>query len=478
MLSSIYQTPLALLTDLYQLTMSYGYFKANQHQKQAVFHLFFRKNPFKGSFTVAAGLDYAIDYIQNLQFAPSDLAYLETLRGNNNQPLFDADFLHFLSDYRFKGNIMGVAEGTVVFPHQPLLRIEADLLSCQLLETPLLNLLNFQSLIATKAAQVAFAAQSNSVLEFGLRRAQGVDGALAASRAAFIGGCDATSNVLAGKLFGIPVRGTHAHSWVMSFDTELEAFEQYAAAMPNNCVFLVDTYNTLEGVQKAIKVGLQLKERGFEMIGIRLDSGDLASLSIAARAALDAAGLTNALIVASNDLDEYEIARLKANGAPIAIWGVGTRLVTAYDQPALGGVYKLGAIQNAKTGNWDYKIKLSEDPIKTSNPGKIGVVRAFDAMGQPLGDLLYNELMGKAQLQGISYQNEPINLTTTTHHTQQLLQSIFNNGHCCYARPALTEIKQYAQQQIELFANVPTPYPTGLDAQLYALKQALIKEKQ
>ncbi|HXT99615.1 MAG TPA: nicotinate phosphoribosyltransferase, partial [Polyangia bacterium] len=325
----------ALLTDLYQLTMAYGYWKSARADDEAVFSLFFRKAPFGSGYTVACGLAPVIDYIEGFRFQPDDLEYLGGLTGNDGGRLFEKAFLDYLAELRPAVTVHGIPEGTVVFPHEPLLRIQGPILQCQLLETALLNIINFDTLVATKAARVCLAAQGDSVLEFGLRRAQGRDGALAASRAAHVGGCAATSNVLAGKCFGIPVRGTHAHSWVMSFDTEREAFQAYADVMPNNCVFLVDTYDTLEGVHNAIAVARDLRRRGKELVGIRLDSGDLAWLSVQARKLLDEAGFPNAIIVASNDLDEHLIQSLKAEGAAIGVWGVGTKLCTAYDQPAL-----------------------------------------------------------------------------------------------------------------------------------------------
>ena len=330
--------------------MAYGYWKTGRAEREAVFHLFFRKNPFQGGYTIAAGLQSVADLLEDFRFETDDIEYLSTLTGNDGKALFAPDFLDYLSELEFSCDVDAVPEGTVVFPHEPMVRVKGPILQCQILETPLLNLINFQSLIATKASRITTATGGESVLEFGLRRAQGIDGALAASRAAYIGGCDATSNVLAGKLFGIPVKGTHAHSWVMSFDDELSAFREYAAAMPNNCVFLVDTYDTIQGVRNAIEVGKQLRESGHEMVGIRLDSGDLAYLSIEARNLLDEAGFPDAAIVASNDLDEGIIASLKDQGAKIAVWGVGTKLVTAFDQPALGGVFKLGAMRN-ETGS-------------------------------------------------------------------------------------------------------------------------------
>jgi nicotinate phosphoribosyltransferase len=349
---SIYDQSLALLTDFYQMTMAYGYWKAGLERKEAVFQLFFRKTPFKGGFTIAAGLESVIHFIENFKFDSSDLNYLAQLKGPDGNLYFNEEFLNYLAQLRFTGDIDAIPEGTVVFPYEPLVRVQAPLIECQLLESPLLNLINFPTLVATKAARVCLAANGDSVIEFGLRRAQGIDGALTASRAAYIGGCDSTSNILAGKMFGIPVKGTHAHSWVMVFDEELEAFQTYAKNLPNNCVFLVDTYDTIEGVKKAIQVGQWLRQEGKKMIGIRLDSGDLADLSIKSRALLDQAGFENAVIVASNELDETIISELKRQGAQINVWGVGTNLVTAKDQPALDGVYsfRLFGIQ-ARSGN-------------------------------------------------------------------------------------------------------------------------------
>ncbi|MGH7146180.1 MAG: nicotinate phosphoribosyltransferase, partial [Planctomycetota bacterium] len=330
----------ALLTDLYQLTMAYGYWKTGRADYGAVFHLHFRTAPFGGGYAIAAGLEPALDWLRDFHFAPDDLAWLAQLSGNDGRPLFDPAFLRDLGELRLTVDIDAVPEGTVVFPHEPLLRVRGSILQGQLLETALLCLVNFSTLIATKAARICRAAGPDPVLEFGLRRAQGFDGGLTASRAAYLGGCAATSNLLAGRRFGIPVKGTHAHSWVLCFDSELEAFESYADALPNNCVFLVDTYDTLEGVRHAIAAGQRLRQHGHELIGIRLDSGDLAWLSIEARKLLDAAGFPNAQVLASNDLDEHTIASIREQGGQVALWGVGTRLVTGGDQAALGGVYK------------------------------------------------------------------------------------------------------------------------------------------
>jgi nicotinate phosphoribosyltransferase len=470
----------ALLTDLYQLTMAYGYWKSGRAELEAVFHLFFRKAPFQSGFTIAAGLATAIDFLKAFHFTEADLQFLATLTGNDNQPLFEPGFLEYLRTLRFACEVEAVPEGTVVFPHEPLLRIKGPILQCQLMETALLNLLNFQSLIATKAARVCLATRGEPVLEFGLRRAQGVDGALAASRAAYIGGCAATSNVLAGKMFGIPVRGTHAHSWVMSFDDEREAFLAYAGAMPNNCVFLVDTYDTLEGVRHAVETGKWLRERGHEMVGIRLDSGDLAWLSIEARKILDDAGFPKAVIVASNDLDEHIISSLKEQGAQINVWGVGTKLITAYDQPALGGVYKLGAIRG-KDGQWAYKVKLSEQSAKVSNPG-IQQVRRFRSEKEFIGDGIFNEESAAPAPFTIV---DPQDSTRRKHMGpetafEDLLVPIFRKGELIYQLPDLIDVRQRVQAQIGMFhlgikrfVN-PHEYPVGLELGLHEMKMKLI----
>jgi len=300
----LYRNSITLLTDLYQLTMAYGYWKAGIHNKESVFSLFFRENPFMGGFTVACGLEYALDLLDSFSFKKEDIDYLSGLKGNDSQPLFEKKFLSFLQKLKLECTIDGIPEGTLVFPQEPLIRVRGPLLQCQLLETPLLNLINFQTLIATKAARVHIASEGEPILEFGLRRAQGIDGALAASRAAYIGGCSSTSNVLAGKLFGIPVAGSHSHSWVMSFDNELDSFKTYARVMPDNCVFLVDTYDTIQGVKNAIEVGKILRENGKDLLGVRIDSGDLAYFSIEARKMLDEAGFKETKIMASGDLDE------------------------------------------------------------------------------------------------------------------------------------------------------------------------------
>ena len=329
---------LTMLTDLYQLTMMYGYTKAKKADQIVAFDLFFRKNSGESAYAIAAGLEQVIEYIENIKFTEEDLDYLRSLK------IFDEEFLDRLKNFKFTGDIDAVPEGTVVFPYEPLIRVKAPIFEAQLIETAMLNIVNHQTLIATKASRIVHAAQGGAVLEFGLRRAQGPDAGIYGARASIIGGCTATSNVMAGRMFDIPVSGTHGHSWVMSFDSELEAFRAYARAFPENCLLLVDTYDTLRsGVPNAITVFKELREKGYEPLGIRLDSGDLAYLSKKARKMLDEAGFPNAKIVASSDLDEETIWHMKAQGAAIDVWGVGTALITSKDCPALGGVYKLVA---------------------------------------------------------------------------------------------------------------------------------------
>ncbi len=469
----------ALLTDMYQLNMAYGYWKAGMADRVAVFHLFFRENPFRGGFTLACGLSDCVKHMVGFQFGENDRAYLGALKGSDDKPLFEEKFLEYLGDLRMRLDVDAVPEGTVVFPHEPMLRVRGPILQAQLLESALLNIVNFQSLIATKAARICLAAQGDQVVEFGLRRAQGMDGALTASRAAYIGGCSATSNLMAGKLFGIPVRGTHAHSWVLAFDDEQSAFNAYVDALPNNAFLLVDTYNTAEGVRRAVEAGRRLLKSGRRLGGIRLDSGDLAQLSIEARRILDGAGFKDALILASNDLDEYTIASLKEKKAVVQIWGVGTRLVTAYDQPALGGVYKLSAVRKAD-GRWDHKIKLSDQPVKINHPGMLQI-RRFHNEREFTGDAIYDEL-GAAP--------EPFTIVDPIDGTKRkiippdmkwddLLTPLLIRGQLAREQPSLESIRERAQRQLSMLpADVkrienPQAYLAGLELGTHELKKQL-----
>jgi nicotinate phosphoribosyltransferase len=477
---------LALLTDLYQLTMAEAAWKEGLWESEAVFHLSFRKAPFAGGFTICAGLGPVLELLRSWQIGDDDLAFLSTLTGQGGGPLFARDFLAALRGLRLSLDLDAVPEGTVVFPHEPLLRVQGPVAQCMLLESALLNLINFQTLIATKSARICLAARGEPVLEFGLRRAQGIDGALGASRAAFIGGAAATSNVLAGKRFGIPVRGTHAHSWVMLFDDEPAAFRAYARALPGNCVFLVDTYDTLSGVRHAIEVGLALRDQGHELHGIRLDSGDLAWLSLEARRLLDAAGFPRTAIVASNDLDEQLIQSLKEQGAAISVWGVGTRLVTGHGDPALGGVYKLSAMRK-KGGGWQHRIKLSEQPIKVSTPGVLGVRRFFhDAPGRPLiADGVYDVHQGFGAPEVIDLldpqRRKPIPPGASS---EELLVPVLRAGAQVYAEPPLAEVRARALAELgrldfthKRLLN-PHAYPVGLAPGLHAYRAGLIEQQR
>jgi nicotinate phosphoribosyltransferase len=484
-LSSLYGSSLSLLTDFYLLTMAYGYWKTGKAECEAVFHLFYRKNPFGGGFAVAAGLGVAAEFVEKLRFDDGDLAYLASLEGNDGRPLFEPAFLDYLEKMPWSCDIDAVPEGTLVFPYEPLLRVRGPIVQAQLLEAALLNIVNFQTLVATKAARVVMAARGEPVLEFGLRRAQGIDGALSASRAAYLGGCAATSNVLAGRLFGIPVRGTHAHSWVMCFDGELESFRAYAQAMPNNCVFLVDTYDTLQGVRNAVAAGRELRKAGHEMIGIRLDSGDLAYLSIEARKILDEGGFPKAFIVASNDLDERIIDSLKEQGAKIGVWGVGTRLATAFDEPALGGVYKLSAIR-LPGERWEYKIKLSEQAVKISNPGILQARRYFRD-GRAIGDMIYDEEHASADG---AVMVDPFDITRRMEFAEEgdsdrithenLLAPVFRGGQRVGELPPLEASRKRLAEQLAAFHDGvkrfvnPHKYPVGLELGLHERKTKLI----
>lgn len=469
----------ALLTDFYQLSMAYGFWKAGLDNKESVFHMFFRRAPFEGNYSIACGLENVLKFIKAFEFTTEDLDYLSSITGDDGNKMFVDEFLTYLEKLKFDCEIDAVPEGTIVFPLEPIIRIKGPIIQCQLLETPILNLINFPTLVATKAARICKAAQGDPVLEFGLRRAQGVDGAMTASRSAYIGGCNATSNVLAGKQFGIPVRGTIAHSWVMAFDNEIESFRTYADVMPNNCVLLVDTYSTLEGVKKAITVGKEIEQKGFSLGGIRLDSGDLAYLSIEARKMLDEAGFTHTKIVASNDLDERIIQSLKVQNSKVDTWGVGTKLVTAYDQPALDGVYKLSAIKN-NGKDWEYKIKVSEQTIKVTTPG-IHQIRRYLKDGLYTGDVIYDV---KSELSKGCTIVDPFDITRqkvidgNAEH-KDLLVPIYRGGKQVYTPPTINEIKQKVQDEINSFHPTimrlvnPHQYPVGNEKSLNELKTNL-----
>lgn len=469
-----------LQTDLYQLTMAAAYWQAGTHMRESVFHLFFRRLPFKGGYAIAAGLGPALEWIRDFRFSDSDLTYLTGLVTKAGSPLFQPKFIDYLAELRLQLDIDAVPEGHPVFAHEPLLRVQGPILHAQLVETALLNIVNFQTLIATKAARICRAAEG-PVMEFGYRRAQGQDGGLSASRAAWIGGCDSTSNVLAGKQFGIPIRGTHAHSWVMSFDDEQQAFDLYAEAMPDNTTLLVDTYDTLQGIDRAIVTARKLRERGHALNAIRLDSGDLAWLSQQARKKFDEAGFPEVKVVASNDLDEHLIESLRHQEAKIDLWGVGTNLVTAADQPALGGVYKLSALRN-DDGTWKHRIKLSEQRAKSSIPGRLQV-RRFMQDGQYVGDAIYDMDAGIANGGTIIDPANPLQqkqIGAKAGHFDLLVPHM-KAGEPIHPAEPLAKIRERCREELEHFDPAvlrllnPHLYPAGLAENLHFAREEMLQ---
>jgi nicotinate phosphoribosyltransferase len=470
---------LTMLTDLYQLTMMYGYYRCGMSEKVGVFDLFFRKSPGGSGYAIAAGLEQAIDFINDLHFADEDIAYLRSL------DLFDEDFLRMLKNFTFTGEVYAVPEGTVVFPFEPIIRVKAPFIEAQLLETALLNIINHQTLIATKSSRVVYSAEGDSVLEFGLRRAQGPDAGIYGARAAIIGGCSFTSNVLTSELYNIPAKGTHAHSWVMSFPTELDAFRAYAEIFPNSCLLLVDTYDTLRsGVPNAIRVFEELKSKGYKPVGIRLDSGDLAYLSKKARAMLDKAGFPDTKIFASGDIDEWLIRDMKLQGARIDVWGVGTKLITSDGCPALGGVYKLAA--ELSNGKFIPKIKISDNVEKITNPGYKKLTRIYsNQSGKAIADLIQldSETIDDTKPLTIFHPVDTWKkMRLTDFHTKDLLVPIFIDGQQVYQSPPLMDIQAYARADLETFWDEvrrlinPQEYKVDLSQQLYDLKRSLLEQ--
>ncbi|MCD8369534.1 MAG: nicotinate phosphoribosyltransferase [Clostridiales bacterium] len=474
---------LSLLTDLYELTMMQGYFKEKDANETVIFDAFFRNNPQGGGYAICAGLDQLIDYIKNLRFDESDIDYLRTVG------MFDEDFLEYLRDFRFTGDIYAIPEGTFVFPREPLVKVIAPIMQAQVIETALLTLINHQSLIATKAARVVHAAKGDGVMEFGLRRAQGPDAGIYGARAAMIAGCVGTSNVLCGKMFGVPVKGTHAHSWIMSFPDELTAFRTYAKLYPNACTLLVDTYDTLNsGIPNAIQVFTEMREAGIPLknYGIRLDSGDLAYLSKMAKKMLDEAGFTDAVISASNDLDETLITSLKMQGATINSWGVGTNLITSKDCPSFGGVYKLAAVKDRESGQFIPKIKLSENVEKITNPGNKTIRRIYDDQtGKIIADLIclvdeeYSEHDSLLLFDPIQTWKKT-HLPGDTYTMRELLVPVFLNGECVYESPSVMDIRAYCAKEKEtlweesLRLSYPHEVHVDLSKPLWDMKNQLL----
>lgn len=474
---------LTLLTDFYELTMMQGYFK-NKANEKVIFDAFYRTNPSNGGYAIAAGLEQVIDYIRNLTFSAEDIDYLRSVGS------FDEDFLDYLSTFRFSGDIYAIPEGSVVFPREPLIKVVAPIMEAQLVETAILTIINHQSLIATKASRVCYAAKGNGIMEFGLRRAQGPDAGIYGARAAMIGGCIGTSNVLAGQLFDVPVKGTHAHSWIMSFPDEYTAFKKYAEMYPNACTLLVDTYDTIKsGVPNAIRVFTEMRGAGIPLknYGIRLDSGDLAYMSKKARKMLDAAGFTDAVISASSDLDEYLIDSLKTQGAQITSWGVGTNMITSKDCPAFGGVYKLAAIQ-AEDGTFIPKIKLSENTEKITNPGNKTVYRIYEKdSGKIKADLiaLVDDIFDPAQDLKIFDPIETWKKTTLkggTYVMREMMTQIFKEGRCVYESPKVMDIRAYCQEELNTLwdeaRRLINPHEVYVDLsnRLYEIKSQLLEQ--
>lgn len=477
------QRNLTLLTDFYELTMMQGYFKEKNVNETVIFDAFYRNNPNGNGYAICAGLEQVIEYIDNLHFTKEDVDYLRSTG------MFEEDFLEYLSQFHFSGDIYAVPEGTVVFPREPLVKVIAPIMEAQLIETALLNIINHQSLIATKTARVIHAAQGDGVMEFGLRRAQGPDAGIYGARAAMIAGCIGTSNVLAGQMFDVPVKGTHAHSWIMSFPDELTAFRTYAKLYPSACILLVDTYDTLKsGIPNAIKVFQEMKEAGIPLTfyGIRLDSGDLAYLSKEAKKMLDQAGFSDAVISASNDLDEYLIDSLKAQGATINSWGVGTNMITSKDCPSFGGVYKLAAVKDKATGKFVSKIKLSENAEKITNPGNKSIQRIYQKnTGKIIADLicLTDE---KFDSRNSLLLFDPIETWKKTHLApgsytlRQLLVPVFKEGACVYHSPKVMEIQEYCKKELDTLwdesRRLINPHEVHVDLsnELWHLKNQLL----
>ena len=474
---------LTLLTDLYELTMMQGYFREKDANETVIFDAFYRTNPDGNAFSICAGLEQVIDYVKNLHFDDADIEYLRGLG------IFDEDFLEYLHNFKFSGDIYAIPEGTVVFPREPLVKVIAPIMEAQLVETAILNIINHQSLIATKTSRIVFAARGDGIMEFGLRRAQGADAGTYGARAAMIAGCIGTSNVLAGKLFDVPVKGTHAHSWIMSFPDELTAFRAYAKLYPSACILLADTYDTLgSGVPNAIRVFQEMRDAGIPLTfyGIRLDSGDLAYISKKARKMLDDAGFPDAVISASNDLDEYLIDSLKIQGAAITSWGVGTNLITSKDCPSFGGVYKLAAIMDRHTGKFIPKIKLSENTEKVTNPGNKTIQRIYDKeTGKIIADLIclvdeeFDEKNSLLLFDPIETWKKT-HLAPGTYTMREMMIPVFLKGECVYESPKVMDIQKYCKSELatlweeSLRLEYPHRVHVDLSKPLWDMKNGLL----
>ncbi|WP_298578609.1 nicotinate phosphoribosyltransferase [uncultured Olegusella sp.] len=475
----------ALNTDLYELTMAQGFWESGLNQGEACFNVFFRECPFDGGYAVSCGQGQIAELVENFVFNEDALEYLAALPAPGGGLLFKQGFIDYLRDFRMHVDIWAPREGDLIFPREPLVRVQGPVIDCQLLETALLNLINFQTLVATKTARVVTAAQGHAVSDFGLRRAQGPDGGLAVARASYIGGASSTSNVLAGKIYDIPVFGTHAHSWVMAFPTEIEAFRAFAKSSPKNCVLLLDTYDVHQGIKNAIKVAKEMEEAGERLAAIRIDSGDLAKLTKETREAFDEAGLSYVKISASNDLDEYTIQSLFAQGAPIDSFGVGTKLATCDPQPSLGGVYKLSAVRNSKEEPWLPKIKLSEQAYKRTLPGIMHVIRFVDDAGRPIGDQIVDDSVAVGNSTIAVDINDPLTTYDFTGATGiELLEQIIDDGKRCKEPDTIVVAKERCRDSlmrldpaVKRFLN-PQTYPVGLEPGLDKLRHELARTER
>ena len=476
-------TDVSLLTDLYEITMAQGFWETGKLEEQGCFTVFFRENPFGSGYSVACGASELPALIENFRFTDEDVAYLAGLEAPGGGALFKPGFLEYLRNFRCAVDVDAVPEGEIVFPHEPMVRVTGSVLECQLLETALLNTVGFQTLVATKTARVVAAAQGRPVAEFGLRRAQGPDGGMAVARASYVAGCSSTSNVLAGRKYGIPVFGTHAHSWVMSFPSELEAFRAFAASSPKNCTLLIDTYDVRQGVENAIVVAKEMEEKGERLAAIRIDSGDLARLSAYVRRRFDQEGLPYVKISISNDLDEYTIQSLLNQGAPIDSFGVGTKLATCFDQPALGAVYKLSARRNGTEGPWTPVMKLSEQPYKRTIPGVQRVRRFYDAAGMPLGDMIYDPEFASGGGTRIVEVSDPAHEEETAGVvSRELLVPIVRNGRAVGPREPLEDARNRCgaalaalDPAVKRFLN-PQRYLVGMEKGLAEVREKLVRE--
>lgn len=482
-----YPTDVSMNTDLYELTMAQGLWESGKLEEQGCFTAFFRDAPFDGAYAVMCGTAELAEFAENFRFTEADIAYLTELEAPAGGKLFKPAFLDYLRDFRLHVDIDAIAEGELVFPREPMVRVMGSMLECQLVETALLNIVGFQTLVATKTARVIQAAQGRPVAEFGLRRAQGPDGGVAVARASYVAGAASTSNILAGRRYGIPVSGTHAHSWVMSFESELEAFRAFAKSSPKNCTLLVDTFDVRAGVENAIVVAKEMEAAGERLAGIRIDSGDLAKLSAYARRRFDEEGLPYVKVVVSNDLDEHTITSLFNQGAPVDAFGVGTKLATCYDQPALGAVYKLSARRDSAGEPWTPVVKLSEQPYKRTIPGIQNVRRYVDASGSPVCDMVYDEayLQGEGDKRGhtlVSVNDAALVTDVSGFAYRELLVPAVRDGQGIAPREDIEDARARCAAALDALDGAykrflyPQTYVVGMEQGLATLRDQIVRE--